>query len=304
MKKVLITGGAGFIGSQLSNQLINLGFDVYVVDKLVYHTRDYLSPKVIFIEADISETSTYSKLLNEVELVIHLAASGNVVESISNPVNNFENNVRSTISLLEALRHSECNKLFFSSTGGALVGTVPPPVSEFSLPEPISPYGASKLACEGYIKSYAICYGLQYTIFRFGNVIGPNCVHKSGVIQKFYDALSNDENLKIFGDVSRDFIFSGDIVEILHKSIGNIKCQNETILLATGVETRIVDLARLMLSHFPASKSQIINREGRLGEVKKNFADIAKFRSIYPEFKFKPIEDSVAESINFLNGKY
>ena len=300
-KKIMVTGGAGFIGSQLTNKLAKCGTKVYVVDNLYHSTAHYIvEPSVELIEADLSDTDCYAGLLNEVDTVVHLAAAGNVIQSIEDPILNYKNNVLCTISLLEEVRLSNCNKIIFSSTGGALMGNTAPPISENSVPNPISPYGASKLACEAYLRAYAASYNLAFTIFRFGNVIGPNCAHKAGVVQKYFHSIKNNLDLEVYGDVSRDFIFSGDLVNIMDDCLRVRLPQNETFLLASGKETKIFDLARKILVQFPASHSKIIKKSGRIGEVGKNYADISKFRSLYPSYQFIGLNEALQTALDYL----
>lgn len=300
-KKIIITGGMGFIGSQLANHLAKLGIKVFVVDKEMNDIRGYISENTIeVIKSDVCDVKQYERLLNEVDIVVHLAAAGNVAQSIANPIENFQNNVISTISLLEAMRVSRCNRIIFSSTGGALMGNAPPPISELSIPDPLSPYGASKLACEGYIRAYCESYKLVHTIFRFSNVIGPNCAHKQGVVQKFFQAIVNNADIEIFGEVSRDFIFSSDIVRIISDCILYDFPPNETLLLASGKETTIVDLAKKILTYFPESTSNIIQKERRVGEVGKVYGNIDKFDTFYPRFEFSGIDRALQVTLDYL----
>lgn len=300
-KKILITGGAGFIGSQLTNHLASCGWKIFVVDKLLNDTSHYIQEQEVeLLEIDISDTDRYRDILNEVDNVVHLAAAGNVVQSIQDPMDNYKNNVEGTLKLLEAIRLSRCKRIIFSSTGGALMGNADPPISELTVPNPISPYGASKLACEAYIRAYSASYSLDFNIFRFGNVIGPNSTHKLGVVQKFFNAIQNNDNLEIYGDVSRDFIFSGDLVNIIFDCLSEKLPQNETILLATGNETKIADLAGMILDFFPDTCSRITEQPRRVGEVGKNYANIEKFNLLRPNYNFMDLRMALDITLDYL----
>ena len=202
--KIGITGGAGFIGSNLASK-ISKQYEVLILDNFSTGRKDYLKDiKCHVRDVELSDASETIDSTKDLDVIFHLAASGNVVESINDPITNFNNNVLTTLNILVST--SEWDYVYFSSTGGALMGKAIPPVDEATQPAPISPYGASKLACESYIKVYAECYGLCYVIFRFGNVIGANSAHKKGVINTFYKQIKAGENIKVYGNVSRDFI--------------------------------------------------------------------------------------------------
>ena len=185
--RVIITGGLGFIGFNLAKSLSKKGFHVIIIDSLVSgsNNQKWIEKDWEIHKLGLDQTEKIIKILKKAEIVIHLAALGNVIQSVKDPIVNFNNNVFSTIKLLEAMRIADCQKIIFSSTGGALMGNTTPPVSELSIPKPISPYGASKLACEGYLSAYSNSYDISSIIFRFGNVYGPFSSHKIGVINKF-----------------------------------------------------------------------------------------------------------------------
>ena len=155
--KILITGGAGFIGFNLI-KLLKVNFplnEIIVVDNLstCSANANYFDNDVRFIKDELANLSAYTKELKNVDLVFHLAAKGNVIDSINDPIDNFQSNVFETIKLLEFMRTNGIDKLIFSSTGGAIMGNAKPPVNEKNLPSPISPYGASKLSCEAYLRA-------------------------------------------------------------------------------------------------------------------------------------------------------
>ena len=213
--------------------------------------------------------------------MIHLAALGNVVESVASPKTNFQSNVVETIHLLELLRKSSCNDIIFSSTGGALMGDSKPPVNELSLPTPISPYGASKLACEGYFRAYSKSYGIKSLIFRFGNVYGPNSMHKKGVINTFIKKALNKEKITFFGsgDTTRDYIHVDDICQGLTKGIGFIKEQKGSLLeifhLANNRQISLEEI-RVEIEKILKRNIQYEIKKSRKGEVLFNSASYEK----------------------------
>ena len=299
--KVLVTGGLGFIGSQLVLRLQDLGCNAEIVDKNDFSTRYYLDGVDCKIhELDITEPQKLEDLISGCDVVFHLAASGNVIQSIQDPKNNFENNVLGTLNVLEAMKQTNCSRLVFSSTGGALMGNTEPPISENSLPSPISPYGASKAACESYIEAYSACFGINYTIFRFGNVIGKNSSHKSGVLQRYHRLIQNGEDIEVYGNPTRDFIAAEDISNILSASVTNNAAMNQKIQLASGVETPIYDLARFMVDYYD-TKSVIKQTGWRSGEVETNYADIQKFRRIFKNYELQSFQAFVTDALEYLD---
>jgi UDP-glucose 4-epimerase len=158
------------------------------------------------------------------------------------------------------------------------MGNTPPPVSEVSLPSPISPYGASKLCCEGYIRAYSESYDIDAVIFRFANVYGNYSAHKKGAVTKFIKSTLTDNIITIFGDgmATRDFLHVDDLCDGLISGIFSQTKGCEIFHLASGEGTTVLDLAEIILSFKPSSKSKIKFNESRKGEVLQNFADSTK----------------------------
>ncbi|MCQ9200682.1 MAG: GDP-mannose 4,6-dehydratase [Prochlorococcus marinus CUG1437] len=292
MKKIIVTGGLGFIGYNLIKKFLDDEFIVYSIDSGISGTKNKLieSNKLKHFNLDLSNKNKAEEIISESDLVIHLAAKGNVVESVDEPIINFNNNVKTTLNLLEILKKSEnCKKIIFSSTGGALMGNTKPPVKENSPPKPISPYGASKLACEGYINAYSECYGIKSIIFRFGNVYGPYGCHKKGVVNKFIrNAISNKKHT-VNGSLesSRDYIHVFDICDAIKSGINYIDSMdsnNEVFHLANFEEVTLSKLINT-IDIVSLKKSPFIVNSFRKGEVFKNFSSNEKaFKSI----GFKP----------------
>lgn len=281
--KVLVTGGAGFIGSNLCQLLIAEGVAVIAYDSFLHSPMPARKvDNVEYIRGDIRDGVRLRNAIRSCDAIVHLAASGSVVESVRNPYENYSTNVEGTFSVLESARLEGIGKLVFASTGGALMGNSPPPVSEKTLPAPISPYGASKLAGEAYCQAYSGSYDMDIVVLRFANVYGPYSAHKKGVLNKFLQAITSDTPITIYGDGSatRDYLYVDDITAGISRALNSSLSQKFNIFhLASGLELSLSDLAQLLFR--TASNQVAINYlEPRAGEVEKTFADYSKARDI------------------------
>lgn len=287
MKKVLITGGCGFIGANLCRVLLSK-YEVLVFDDLSRGFKGYLPDDVKFIAGDICNTSQLNSALQGVDIVVHLAAYGSVVESVDSPMENYRINVAGTISVLEAVRASGIAKMVFASTGGAIMGNTSPPVSESSLPKPISPYGAGKLCGEAYCHAYASAYSLDIVSLRFANVYGPYSAHKKGIITQYIKNLFNGDPLVVFGDgrSTRDYIHVADLCNGIKLAIESSNTAGEVFHLATGVETSAVEISKNLMRISNKSDHSVVFEPSRKGEVENNCADFDKAKLI---LGFSPI---------------
>lgn len=273
--KILITGGCGFVGANLIRKLLGNGHEVTVLDNLSRGNPDYLNGlDVTIVEADIRDIDASKKAFEGIDKVVHLAAFGSVVESVDDPIANFDINVKGTLNILALAKQYNVSKLVFSSTGGALIGNAKPPVNESSLPKPISPYGAGKLCCEAYCNAYSQSYGLNTICLRFANVYGPFSQHKQGVINKFVDNIINNKPLIIYGDGSstRDYIHVSDLCNGITLALENNNVQNEVLHIASGKETSLKELADMFLKIAGKPNHPVNYKDSRVGEVEKNFA--------------------------------
>jgi UDP-glucose 4-epimerase len=214
-----------------------------------------------------------SRALDGIDAVVHLAAYGSVVDSVADPFDNFDVNVRGTLILLHACAAEGVEKLVFASTGGALMGNTPPPVDEATLPWPISPYGASKLCGEAYCHAFAGSFGLSVVALRFANVYGPVSDHKKGAVTTFIKRALCREPLVIYGDgtATRDLLYVDDLCYGISAAI-DAELQDEVVHLGSGGGTSIADLARLVLELTDATDTPIQYEERRRGEVERTFA--------------------------------
>lgn len=276
--RVLITGGCGFIGSNLIPILEKNNYDVLVLDNLSIGKEDYIkSTNAKLLKGDIRNRNDVLNAVSGCSTVIHLAASGSVIDSISSPENNFDINVNGLFNVLNQSRYASVKSFIFASTGGALIGDAKPPVSEKSLPSPISPYGSSKLTGEAYCSSFAKSYGMNITSLRFANIIGPNSSHKKGAVTTFMKAIKEEKTIRIYGDgnATRDFLFVKDLCfGIINALKANLRGYN-VFHLASGKEITINELASTIcdIANKPNFPIEYLNK--RQGEVEKNFADIS-----------------------------
>ena len=219
MRKALVTGGAGFIGSWVVDALVSKGLEAVVVDNLLTGNRDNLNEKSKFYGVDIRDKKISEIFEKEKpDYVFHLAAQTNVRESIKNPIEDCEVNILGTLNVLNCCVKYGVRKMIFSSTGGAIYGDnckIPTPETEKE--EPISPYGISKLSVEKYLEFYQHIYDLDYVALRYSNVYGPrqNSKGEAGVVAIFVnDILSNKQPvINGSGNQTRDYVYVKDVAE-------------------------------------------------------------------------------------------
>jgi len=279
--RVLVTGGAGFVGATLVRRLVTAGHSVRVLDNYSTGDASYLGGvDAELVKGDIRDPAALDAALAGIQSVVHLAAAGSVVESVADPVANFDVNVVGTFRVLDAARRAGVARVVQASTGGALIGEATPPVSERSLPRPISPYGASKLAGEGYAHAFAKAYGLGTVALRFANVYGPWSAHKRGAVTTFFRAIHADEPIVIYGDgsASRDYTHVEDISRAIELALSADVPGGTVLHIASGVETTVRQLADLCRAAAGVPEHPVEYRPARPGEVGRNFAsyDLAR----------------------------
>jgi UDP-glucose 4-epimerase len=279
--QVLVTGGCGFIGANLVRLLVADGYSVRVLDDLRNGRTEYLhGVDVDVVKGDIADTGVVGRALVGADAVVHLAACGSVVESVADPTVNFETNVIGTFRMLDSTRRAGVERFIFASTGGALIGDADPPVNERSLPKPLSPYGAGKLASEAYCHAFARSYGMRTMSLRFANVYGPFSGHKKGAVTAFFRALHEGTPMIVYGDgsSSRDFMYAEDICRGIALALPAELPGGSVVHLATGVETSIAQLADACRTAASMPEHPVEHRPPRPGEVARNFAtfDLAR----------------------------
>jgi len=270
------------VGATLVRRLVESGYRVRVIDNLTTGDAAHLEGvDAELVKGDIRSASDLDSALGGMDSIVHLAAAGSVVGSVADPAMNFDVNVNGTFQVLDAARRNNIAKTVQASTGGALIGDANPPVNEQSLPKPISPYGASKLAGEGYAHAFAKTYGIRTAAIRFGNVYGPWCGRKRGVLNVFFESLRDDKPMVVYGDgtSSRDYVNVVDISNALQLALEKDDLPGGTVLhAASGVETSITELADLCRKAAGKPDHPVEYRDARPGEVGRNFAsyDLAR----------------------------
>jgi UDP-glucose 4-epimerase len=265
---------------------------VRVLDNLSRGSRDYIAGlEVELVEGDIRDAEAVARALDRIDCVVHLAAYGSVVDSLKDPFENFDVNVRGTLVLLRACAATEVEKFVFASTGGAIMGNTPPPVDEATLPWPISPYGASKLCGEAYCHAFAGSFGLPVVALRFANAYGPVSAHKMGAVTTFIKSALRGQELVIYGDgtATRDFLYVDDLCDGISAAV-DAPVEDEVVHLASGEETSIEELARLVLELTDAADSPIRYEQRRRGEVERTFAKpkrAAELLGFYPSHSLR-----------------
>lgn len=299
--KWLITGGCGFIGTSLIRNLqAEGGHHVRVLDNLSTGTRDDLKLVCDFREVgadaieggpegvelvvgDILDDQLAQTVAQGVDVIIHLAANTGVGPSVEDPRADCYANVIGTFNYLEAARHNGIKRFVFASSG-APAGEVEPPIHEELPPHPVSPYGASKLAGEGYCSAFARSFGIDTVALRFGNVYGPGSVHKNSVVAKFIRRALDKQPLEIFGDGSqtRDFIYIDDLIGAVMLAASQDNVGGETFQIATSRETTVGEMTEQLVEVLAANGVtgvEVVNAETRVGDVKRNFSDTSKAKA-------------------------
>jgi UDP-glucose 4-epimerase len=296
----LITGGCGFLGTMLIQRLVSEeGNNIRVVDNLSVGSHDDLNKVCVFEEkminqltkqfdetqvelivGDILDRELAIEVTGGCDVIVHFAANTGVGPSVEDPRADMEANVIGTFNYLEAARINQVPRFIFASSG-APAGEVTPPIHEELPPHPVSPYGASKLAGEGYCSAYKRTFGIDTVMLRFGNVYGPGSLHKSSVVAKFIRRALSGKILETYGDghQTRDFIYIEDLIDAVFLAATTKGIGGEAFQIATNVETTIGEMADMLvceLNKQGITHIDMINGEARLGDVRRNFSDTTK----------------------------
>ncbi len=257
MARILVTGGAGFIGSHVADQLVAAGHEVAVVDNLSTGRREFVPSQARFFQYDIKSPETAELIRTwRPAVLVHHAAQMNVRFSVADPMADAQDNILGSLNLLQASVESGVKKVIFASTGGAIYGDAAPvPARETDPPWPDSPYGIAKLAVEHYLRYYRREHGLTTVSLRYANVYGPrqNGQGEAGVVAIFIEKFLAGRQPVINGDglQTRDFVYVGDVVAANLLALDYP--ESGTFNIGTGVETDILTIYRLLqeLAHSP-----------------------------------------------------
>lgn len=307
MSKILVTGGAGFIGSNLVDALIEAGHEVAVIDNLSTGQRENLNAEAKFFEIDITDKQGVDKVFGEFtpDAMFHLAAQASVIVSSENPAKDVEVNVIGTINLLEACEKYKVQKFIFSSTGGAIYGDdAPRPTTEEAEERPISPYGMDKLSAEKYIAFFAKRANMTAVCLRYANVYGPrqNSKGEAGVVAIFTDKMLKGETVSIYGDGShtRDYVYVGDVVQANLKALAFEK--SETYNIGTGEETSVNQIIE-MLKKETDSKSEITNTPYKADEQAASSLSAQKAGLELDWIPATPLEEGIKKTVEWFKNK-
>ncbi len=301
-EKVLVSGGAGFIGSNLVDSLIDLGYQVVVVDSLVSGKKEYINSQAKFYQIDILSNELEDVFIKEKpDFVFHLAAQIEVSKSMKDPLKDAEINLRGGYNILDNCRKYLVKKIIFSSTGGAIYGEseiIPTPESYST--NPLSFYGIHKLSFEKYLKCYNNEYGLDYGILRFSNVYGPRQFKggEAGVIAIFIDNAVNNNSSIQYGDGSqtRDFVYVDDVVRALISCLKN-DCRQE-INISHGQEYSLKEIEK-SIEKALGREIDIVEKEAKPGEQLRSCLDNSLAKKILNWEPEIGLEEGIKRTINW-----
>lgn len=270
---VIVTGGAGFIGSTLADALVASGREVHVVDNLATGHRANLPADATFHEVDIRDSAAVARVASEsgAVAIFHMAAQADVRKAIEDPAFDADVNIGGTLSVLEAARINGA-RVMFAATGGGAYGEydgLPIPTPETADPRPMSHYGQSKLSGEAYCGLYGRLYGIPTVRLRLGNVYGPrqDPHGEAGVVAIFSGKLIDGEPMKVFGDglQTRDYVYVDDVVDAFLRAEGGTP--DITLNIGTGREVSVLDLVRIL------GAGDAVHAPARTGEVQRSALD-------------------------------
>jgi UDP-glucose 4-epimerase len=282
--RILVTGGAGFIGSTVADRFIALGHEVAVLDNLSTGFREFVPPAARFVKADVTDGDAVGRFFAEwrPEIVSHHAAQMDVRKSVDDPVHDARTNLLGGINVLLACTRHGTRKVLYASTGGALYGEGRQlPATEDHPVNPESPYGASKHSFEHYLYLWKLLHGLDYTILRYPNVYGPrqNPHGEAGVNAIFIGLMLEGKRPKIFGtgEQLRDYVYVDDIVEA--NVLALTKGSGEMVNIGSGVGTSVKQIFTELQSILGFAGDAIYDAP-RAGEIQRIYLDATRAREV------------------------
>ena len=284
MDRILVTGGAGFIGRNLVRKLISSGAsDIIVFDnESMGDSNTVAFNGVSFVHGDVRQREQLRASMKGVGSVIHLAADTRVMDSIENPDFNFEVNVAGTFNVLLEAKSAGIGSIIYASTGGAILGEATPPIHENIPASPLAPYGASKLAGEGYLSAFSGAYGMRAKSLRFSNVYGPGSLHKGSVVAHFFKKIIAGQSLEVFGDghQQRDFLFIDDLTDGVMQALTS--SAEGVFQLGSGIPISVNQLiAEIRSVVGPEYPFEVEFKDARAGEVLRTWCNIDKAKEVF-----------------------
>jgi nucleoside-diphosphate-sugar epimerase len=286
MASYLVTGGAGFIGSHLTEELVRRGHSVRVADNLITGKRSNLDhiPGVEFVEGDLADLTFAARAVAGMDYVLHQAAIPSVPRSVIDPIASHRANTDATLNVLVAARDAGVKRLVFAGSSSEYGNTPTLPKHEDMTPSPLSPYALQKVTGTQYCQLFTRLYGFETVVIRYFNVFGPRqdpSSPYSGVISVFATALSEGRRPTIFGDgeQTRDFTYVANVVDGVLRACEAPQAAGEAINVACGTRISLNDLLRVM-NEIVGTKLEAIYQEERAGDVKDSQADITKAKTL------------------------
>jgi UDP-glucose 4-epimerase len=278
--KIFVTGGAGFIGSHVTDLLIREGYEVTVYDNLSTGYLDYINPKAKFVLGDLADKEKLTREIRDHDGVIHLASESIIEKSIKNPEETLKRNINFAINLLEAMRANKIDKIVFSSSAAIYGETKGYPVREDDCKEPLQPYGASKLAIESILSGYFHSFKIKSVSLRYFNVYGPrdDQLPVTRAVPKWIKSMLLHQKILLYwkGKQIRDYIYVEDLAKAHILAFKN--CNGlENFNVGSGNGVRLIEILDI-LSEISGIKIEIEDKGDRQGDPQKLFADITKIR--------------------------
>jgi UDP-glucose 4-epimerase len=305
---VLITGGAGFIGSHRADQLLAGGNSVRVLDNLSTGKRDNLPehPRLEFIQGDIRDRSLVTETARGMDAIVHLAAVASVQASVDDPTGTHETNFDGTLYLLEAARKESIRRFLYASSAAVYGDNTRLPLVEEEILNPLSPYAADKLAGEYYLRFYHAKFGIETTAFRFFNIFGPRqdpSSPYSGVISIFIERVSRGEPVTVFGDgrQTRDFVYVGDLVKLLAQALSGRQTAGQVINVGRGKQCSLLELLEA-LERLTGKPVERRFAAARLGDIVHSRADISRLVHLLGKAPETDIVTGLGEILRHRNG--
>ena len=304
--KIVVTGGAGFIGSHVVELYLSRGHEVLIVDNLATGKRENINPKARFFELDIRDPKAADLIRAEKpDVVNHHAAQMDVRKSVADPIFDAQTNILGTINLLAASRDAGVKKFLFVSSGGAAYGEQ----EIFPAPEthptwPVSPYGVSKRSGELYAHFFMAEYGLKFVAMRYANVYGPrqDPHGEAGVVAIFSGRMLRGEPITVNGEgtQTRDYVYVGDVARMSQLALETDA--TGPVNVGTGIETDVNELAALILEA-AKGKSEVRHGPAKSGEQKRSVVDIGRAAAVFKWKPEVPLRDGLARTVEFFRAK-
>lgn len=309
--RVLVTGGAGFIGSHLVDRLLKEGFEVTVIDNIDTGRRENIAhhqgrKEFHFIKGDIRDFDLVRETMKDIDAVFHEAALASVTDSVKNPLLNNDVNVTGTLNLLKASSDLHVKRFIYASSAAVYGGALSPKKREDMTPNPTSPYGVSKLAAENYVKLFHKLYSLETVSLRYFNVYGPRqrfdiqCAY-GGAITIFTNRLLKNMPPIIYGDgeQTRDFVYIQDVIEANILALNNKNAAGEVFNIGTGTNVSVNQVAEALKDIMNKKDLQNLYADPRPTDIRHGYADISKANKILGYNPKLSIKEGLTKLVNW-----